>query len=67
MEERIRKMSKNELLIAVDWAKQEGWDPGLNDTDAFWKTDPNGFYALEKDEKMIGGSCIKNKGQCAYY
>ncbi|EKD96411.1 MAG: GCN5-related N-acetyltransferase [uncultured bacterium] len=54
MEERIRKMSKNELLIAVDWAKQEGWDPGLNDTDAFWKTDPNGFYALEKDEKMIG-------------
>ena len=54
MNEKIRKMTRNELLTAVDWAKKEGWNPGLNDADVFWKTDPDGFYALEKNGKMIG-------------
>ena len=54
MNENIRKMTKSELFIAVDWAKQEGWNPGLYDADVFWQTDPSGFMALKKDGKMIG-------------
>ncbi len=29
--------------MAIDWAKQHGWNPGLNDLDAFFQSDPNGF------------------------
>ncbi|OGC52539.1 hypothetical protein A3B64_02605 [candidate division WWE3 bacterium RIFCSPLOWO2_01_FULL_37_24] len=54
MNEKIGKMTKSELLIAVDWAKQEGWNPGLYDAEVFWKMDPDGFYALKREGKMIG-------------
>ena len=51
---KIRYMTRNELDVAVGWAAKEGWNPGLNDADVFWQTDPEGFMALEKDGQMIG-------------
>lgn len=39
----IRTMRKDELAIAIDWAANEGWNPGLYDLDSFFKADPNGF------------------------
>jgi len=40
----IRTISKKELAILIEWAAKEGWNPGLYDIEAFYKTDPNGFY-----------------------
>lgn len=40
----IRAMSRAELDRAVDWAAAEGWNPGLNDGDAFYAADPAGFF-----------------------
>ena len=40
----IRKMSKEELDVAVQWAANEGWNPGLHDADSFYATDPNGYF-----------------------
>ncbi|MBL8700335.1 MAG: GNAT family N-acetyltransferase [Alphaproteobacteria bacterium] len=40
---RIRTMSRSELDVAVDWAAREGWNPGLDDADAFHAADPGGF------------------------
>ncbi len=39
----IRSASKDEFSIAVEWAASEGWNPGLNDVDAFYAADPDGF------------------------
>jgi len=39
----IRRMSRNEIDLAIDWAAAEGWNPGLADADAFYAADPNGF------------------------
>ncbi len=39
----IRPASKDEFSIAVEWAAAEGWNPGLNDVDAFYAADPEGF------------------------
>lgn len=36
-------MSQDELNIAIQWAKQEGWNPGLQDATAFYAADPTGF------------------------
>lgn len=37
-------MNRQELDIAVAWANQEGWNPGLYDADSFYAQDPNGFF-----------------------
>ncbi len=43
----IRPLTRDELSVAVDWASAEGWNPGLQDADIFWKTDPEGFVGVE--------------------
>ena len=42
----------------VDWAANEGWNPGLNDAQIFWDTDPEGFIAAELGGELIGGGSI---------
>ena len=39
----IRRMNSSEIDIAVDWAEIEGWNPGNQDSECFYATDPNGF------------------------
>jgi GNAT superfamily N-acetyltransferase len=41
---RIRVMSRAELDRTIEWAAIEGWNPGLNDADAFYAADPAGFF-----------------------
>ncbi len=40
----IRRMNRNELDIAMDWATFEGWNPGKHDAECFYEADPNGFF-----------------------
>ena len=40
----IRTMKREEVAMAVDWAAQEGWNPGLHDAACYISTDPNGFF-----------------------
>ncbi len=52
----IRTMTREELDIAISWAAEEGWNPGLYDADAFYATDPNGFFIGLLDNQPI--ACI---------
>ncbi len=54
----IRPMRRLELDTLVDWAAQEGWNPGLNDAEVFWATDPEGFIAAELNGELAGGGSI---------
>ncbi|OPY49158.1 MAG: Acetyltransferase (GNAT) family protein [Methanosaeta sp. PtaU1.Bin112] len=40
----IRNANRDEVDLIISWADQEGWNPGLNDAEAFYGTDPNGFF-----------------------
>jgi GNAT superfamily N-acetyltransferase len=51
-------MTRDELAMLVEWAAREGWNPGLNDAEVFWATDPEGFVAAEIDGELIGGGSI---------
>jgi hypothetical protein len=33
-------MRRAELDTLVEWAADEGWNPGRNDAQIFWDTDP---------------------------
>ncbi|MCP3966820.1 MAG: GNAT family N-acetyltransferase [Lentisphaerae bacterium] len=50
----IRVLSTQETKIIAGFAKQEGWNPGLNDAKAFHLADPNGFWGLFYGSKLLG-------------
>ena len=62
----IRQMTKSDLDLAISWAANEGWNPGLYDRDPFYNTDPQGFfmgfYIVHADHRNKGyGIKIWNK------
>jgi ribosomal protein S18 acetylase RimI-like enzyme len=46
----VRLMRPGELELSLEWARQEGWNPGLDDALAFHAADPSGFFV-----GVIGG------------
>lgn len=41
------------IRTAVDWARAEGWNPGLDDAEAFAAEDPQGFLGLRLDGVLV--------------
>ena len=54
----FRKLTYEEFLLLINWAKDEGWNPGINDGTVFWETDPEGYYGVFFEDLMIGGGSI---------
>ncbi|VBB44422.1 GCN5-related N-acetyltransferase [uncultured Desulfatiglans sp.] len=52
----IRRMEGDEVELALEWAAQEGWNPGLYDAECFYAADPRGFFMAEIDGEPAG--CI---------
>ena len=54
----IRTMGRSDVDLAIRWAEEEGWNPGLNDAGCFYATDPSGFFIGELDGEPI--CCMSN-------
>lgn len=52
----IRHMTEREVSLAVDWAAEEGWNPGLHDAQCFWVADQQGFFVGNREGQPVG--CI---------
>ncbi len=52
----IRRMTRPEVDLALEWAAMEGWNPGRHDAHCFYATDPNGFLIGMLDDEPVG--CI---------
>src|SRR3989338_6548785 len=67
----VRTMTRQELDTAVQWAANEGWNPGLYDADSFYSVDPNGFFIGflgDKPVSMISAvSYDENFGFIGFY
>lgn len=51
----VSVMTKQEINeIAIPWAKNEGWNPGLHDADSFYAQDPHGFFVGRLNNNVIG-------------
>jgi len=44
MNYKIRTATKNEVRLMVEWARKEGWNPGIYDAGCFYTQDPNSFF-----------------------
>ena len=43
--------------MAIEWARREGWNPGLHDAQTFYQADPNGFFIGELDGEAVSVGC----------
>jgi GNAT superfamily N-acetyltransferase len=56
----IRRMTRDEVRIAVKWAAAEGWNPGLRDAECFWPVDPSGFFCAERGGTILATAAVVN-------
>ena len=56
----IRRMTLAELGQVVEWAAQEGWNPGLGDAPAFHAADPRGFFLAEVAGEPVAAISVVN-------
>ena len=55
---KFQKLVPEGLETLIKWAGEEGWNPGLNDAEVFWKTDPDGYYGYYYNGELIAGGSI---------
>lgn len=58
----IRPASIEEFATAVEWAAQEGWNPGLDDLAAFHAVDPKGFLMGFADGEPVSSISVVRYG-----
>jgi GNAT superfamily N-acetyltransferase len=56
----VRLMNPEEVNLAVAWAQQEGWNPGIHDGECFYKIDPSGFFITEANGKPVATAVVAN-------
>lgn len=49
----IQNASFEQVKTILDWARQEGWNPGLDDAKSFQLADPKGFFIGLLDGKAV--------------
>ncbi len=60
-------MTRDDLDVAIEWAANEGWNPGLHDADAYFAADPGGYYmGLLNGEAVASVSAVKYSPEYAF-
>ena len=57
----FRNATLSELSLVLDWAADEGWNPGIKDAVAFFAADPVGFFvAVDEHDQPIASISVVN-------
>ena len=59
---KIRKASREELGLLLDWAAAEGWNPGIEDAAPFWAADPDGYWVTEEAGEPVAAISLVGFG-----
>ena len=54
----IRALSLDEVRTVIDWAADEGWNPGVHDAQLFFSADPQGFLGAFIDDQLVGSISV---------
>lgn len=57
----FQKATRDDVSLMLDWATSEGWNPGIDDAEAFFEADPDGFFlALNNGEPAAAISVVNH-------
>jgi hypothetical protein len=56
----IRNLREDEVNIPIEWAREEGWNPGLHDGACHYPVDPSGWFCADYDGEVIGVGVATN-------
>ncbi|MGJ8583803.1 MAG: GNAT family N-acetyltransferase [Marinosulfonomonas sp.] len=59
----VTPMTVQQLAMVLDWTKDEGWNPGLDDAAAFFAADPDGFFLSEINGQPAAAISVVNHDQ----
>lgn len=59
----IRTARLEDLSLLLDWAADEGWNPGLDDALPFYEADPQGFFIGWLDQKPVAAVSVVCSGE----
>ncbi len=59
----VRRMTREDVAVAIEWAAREGWNPGLHDAECFHAADPDGFLIGFVDGEPAAVISIVKYGQ----
>ncbi len=59
----MRKAKRDEIDLFIDWAADEGWNPGRYDAETFYTADPDGFLIGLLDGEPIGSISVVRYGE----
>ena len=63
----MRAATESEIPVILGWAKDEGWNPGLEDAAPFFASDEGGFFvALEGDKPFAAISVVNHDEENAF-
>jgi hypothetical protein len=63
----VRRLSASDVHLALDWAREEGWNPGRFDAACFHAADPDGFFvALHDGEPAAVVSVVRYGDRFAF-
>ncbi len=59
----IRVMTRDDLQRTLGWAREEGWNPGLDDAAVFHAADPTGFLMGYLDGEPVSSISVVKYGE----
>lgn len=63
----VRHLKATEINVMIEWARLEGWNPGLYDAVSFYHADPQGFLAVfHHDEPAAVVSIVRYGSRNAF-
>ena len=62
----VRTMSADDLTLVLGWARDEGWNPGVDDAPAFLAADPGGFLLSAVDGEPAASISLVRYGGFAF-
>jgi GNAT superfamily N-acetyltransferase len=57
---RNRVARRDEIDLILRWAADEGWNPGLEDAEAFFAADPEGYFVAEQNGEPCAAISVVN-------
>lgn len=56
----IRNATEEEVPVFIEWARQEGWNPGIHDGECHYAVDPDGWFVAVADGEVVGTLVVTN-------